>query len=208
MRSIKPICTPLRLSEVSQRCLWKGSNVRLIHDGLLSSFQGRSSSALSFNAFLLQAINGVMSLALCPQVVSQASQHFRSSEKQATCLGCFARQSIWSVVFLHSGMSRAVHQQEFSKVDVDRQWGTRDSQSPKYTLSDIFSQIFRGLMQSLLLIIYSLHCLHKHICLQSGSVDIQIRWYSSIHILMVKCNTYEFGYWHELFAQHNEFNSG
>ena len=29
------------------------------------------------------AIDGVMSLALCPQVVSQASLHFRSSEKQA-----------------------------------------------------------------------------------------------------------------------------
>ena len=32
------------------------------------------------------------SLALCPQVVSQAPQHFGSSEKQATCEGCFARQ--------------------------------------------------------------------------------------------------------------------
>ena len=34
-----------------------------------------------------------LSLALCLQVVSQASQHFRSSEKQGTCEGCFARQS-------------------------------------------------------------------------------------------------------------------
>ena len=66
------------------------SNVRLIDDGPLSSFQGRSSSAFSFHACLLQAIDGVMSLALCPQVVSQASQHFRFSEKQATCEGCFA----------------------------------------------------------------------------------------------------------------------
>ena len=57
---------------------------------------------------------------LCaPHVVSQASQHFRPSEKKATCEGCFARQSICSVVSLHSGMSRAVHLQEFSKVDVD-----------------------------------------------------------------------------------------
>ena len=54
-----------------------------------------------------------MSLALCPQVVSQASHHFRSSEKHATCEGCFARQSVCSVVSLHSGMSRAVHPQEF-----------------------------------------------------------------------------------------------
>ena len=29
--------------------------------------------------------------------MSQASQHFRSSEKQAACEGCFARQSICSV---------------------------------------------------------------------------------------------------------------
>ena len=42
----------------------------------LSSFQGRSSSASSFHTSLLQAVAGVMSLALCPQVVSQAPQHF------------------------------------------------------------------------------------------------------------------------------------
>ena len=41
-----------------------------------------SSGASSFHASLLQAIDGVMSLALCPQVVSQASQHFRSSENK------------------------------------------------------------------------------------------------------------------------------
>ena len=71
------------------------------------------SSASSFHASLLQEINGVMSLALCPQLVSQASQHFRSSETQATCDGCFARLSICSVVSFHSDMSRAVHPQEF-----------------------------------------------------------------------------------------------
>ena len=54
----------------------------------------------------VQVINGVMSLALCLQVVSQAPQHFRSSEKQATCEGCFVRQSVCSVISLHSGMSR------------------------------------------------------------------------------------------------------
>ena len=43
-----------------------GSNVRLIDYGPLSSFQGRSSSASSFLTSLLQAIDGVMSLALCP----------------------------------------------------------------------------------------------------------------------------------------------
>ena len=35
----------------------------------------------------------VMSLALCLQAVSQAPQHFWSSKMQATCDGCFARQS-------------------------------------------------------------------------------------------------------------------
>ena len=103
-----------------QRCLWNGPNVCLINDGPLSSFQGRSPSASSFNASVFQAIDGVMSLALYPQVVSQASQHFISSEKQATCDGCFARQSVCSVISLHSGMFRAVHPQEFSKVDVSR----------------------------------------------------------------------------------------
>ena len=57
---------------------------------------------------LLQAINGMMSLALCLQVVSQASQHLRSSEKQATSEGCFAHQSICSVISFYFGMSRAV----------------------------------------------------------------------------------------------------
>ena len=102
-----------------QRCHWDGFNVRLIDDGRLSSFQGRSSSSSSFHVSLLQAIDGVMSLALCPQVVSQTSQHFRSSEKQATCEGCFACQCICLAISPHSSMSRAVHPQEFSKVDVN-----------------------------------------------------------------------------------------
>ena len=59
--------------------------------------EDRLSSASSFHGSLLQAIDGVMSLALCPQVVSQASQHFRSSKNQATCEGCFACQSICSL---------------------------------------------------------------------------------------------------------------
>ena len=54
---------PARLSVVSPTSPLKRSNVRLIDDGPLSSFQGRSSSASSFHASLLQAIDGVMSLA-------------------------------------------------------------------------------------------------------------------------------------------------
>ena len=86
--------SPYALHSVSQkfpqRFLWNGFNVRLIDDGPLSSFQERSSSTSSFHASLLQVIDVVMSLALCPQVMSQVPQHFRSSEKQATCGGCFA----------------------------------------------------------------------------------------------------------------------
>ena len=65
---------PYALHPVSQKFLQRrlrnGSNVCLIDDGPLSSFQQRSSSNSSFHACLFQAIDGVMSLALCPQVVS------------------------------------------------------------------------------------------------------------------------------------------
>ena len=91
LRLEKPICALSRLSDACPTLpLRRSSNVRLTDDGLVSSFEGRSSSASSFRASLLRAIDGVMSLASCSQVVSQASQHFRSSEKQATCDGCFA----------------------------------------------------------------------------------------------------------------------
>ena len=84
MRSEDPIIIALNPGSqmFPQRCLWNSSNVRLTDDGPLSSFQGRSSSASSFHASL---IDGVMFLALCSQVMSQAPQHFRSSETQATC---------------------------------------------------------------------------------------------------------------------------
>ena len=60
-------------------------------------------------ASLVQAISGVMPLVLCPLVVSQAPQHFRPSETQAACGDHFARQSICTVIFLHSGMAKTVH---------------------------------------------------------------------------------------------------
>ena len=121
--SEKPICIwvplPHSVSPMVPLNNQNSSHVYLIDDGL-SSFQGRLLGTFSFHASLLQVIGGMMFLALCPQVVSQDPQHFRSSEMQATCDGCFACQSICSVVFLRSGMSRAVHTQEFSKVDVER----------------------------------------------------------------------------------------
>ena len=143
---LRPQKSPFVLHPTSQKfphcCLWNGFSVHLVDDGPLLSFQGRSCNISSFHARLLQAINsvmslalclqiddgplsfqgrlpsissfsasllqvidGVMSLALCPLVVFQALQHFRSSEKQATCEGCFACQSVCWVISLHSGMS-------------------------------------------------------------------------------------------------------
>ena len=81
--------------------------------------QGRLSVASSFYAFLLRVVSSVMSLALCPQIVSQAPQHFRSSEAQATCDGCFAPQTTWLVIYLDSGTSSTVCPQESSKLDVE-----------------------------------------------------------------------------------------
>ena len=72
--------SPYALHPVSQRFLqrflWNCSNVHLTDGGPLSSSEGRSSSASSFHASVPYAIDGVRSLALCPQVMSQASQHF------------------------------------------------------------------------------------------------------------------------------------
>ena len=79
-----------------QRCLWNGSNVHLI--------SRKMSGASSFTA-----VSSVW-LSLFLQIMSQAPQHLRSSEMQTTCDGWFACQSVLS---LHSGMSRAVHPQEF-----------------------------------------------------------------------------------------------
>ena len=53
--------------------------------GLSRPFEVRWSTAFSFCASLLQAINVVMCLALFPQVVSHAPQHFRHFDVLATC---------------------------------------------------------------------------------------------------------------------------
>ena len=62
----------------------------------------------------------------------QVSQHFRSSETQAVCDStCFSRQSVCSVISLHSGMFRAAHPRFFSKVDVEHRhmpvWASRST---------------------------------------------------------------------------------
>ena len=65
----KPICAPPLLSDVSLMLLLKQFQCST-DDWPFLSFQGRSSSASFFHASPLQAIDGVMSLALYPQVVS------------------------------------------------------------------------------------------------------------------------------------------
>ena len=86
IRSEKPQNTPPRLRRFfSVSCV---TSVCLIGDSHLSSFEERSPRASSSYVFSLKAID-VMSVALCPQLVSRASQHFRYFETQATCDGCF-----------------------------------------------------------------------------------------------------------------------
>ena len=72
------------LRSFPKRCLSNGSNVRLTDDGPLSSFQGRSSSASSLHA------SSPPGDRWCLRVVSQASQHFKSSGEASE--GCFANQ--------------------------------------------------------------------------------------------------------------------
>ena len=80
--------------------------------GGVSSIQGRSTTAALLYACLFQAIDGVMSLILYQQVVSQFPQHLGSSETQTTWHGCFVGQSVCSVISLDSSMSRTVDPQE------------------------------------------------------------------------------------------------
>ena len=74
---------PKIASTFSGRLIYAPSRLRNVFP-VLPLFKGRSSISSSFYASLLQAIDGVMSLALCPQVVSQAPQHFSSSNMPAT----------------------------------------------------------------------------------------------------------------------------
>ena len=73
------------LRNLSSR-LWNRSDVGLVDGGPFPSFQGRSPSVSSiYTSFLLlQAIDGLVSSAVCSQVETQASQHLRSSETHVT----------------------------------------------------------------------------------------------------------------------------
>ena len=68
-----------------QCCPWNSSNVGLNDDGPFSSSQGRSLSAFSFYDSPLQATDGVMSLALCRQVVCQAPQSSNVDKWNRSC---------------------------------------------------------------------------------------------------------------------------
>ena len=111
MYSKKPICTPSCLRSFPTVAsetvpmfirLMMALSCPFKEDRLSLPLSFTHSFTSSFFYSLLQTINGVMSLALCPQVVSEAPQHFRSSEKQATCEASFAHQCICSVISLHS----------------------------------------------------------------------------------------------------------
>ena len=112
----------LQVQAFPQHRLWNSSNVRLIDDGPLSSFQGRSSSTSSFHASLLQVINGVLSLALCPQVVSQALQHFRSSKKKVTRESCFVCQSVCSDQWTYLACNTLARQPAAKGAALDVPW--------------------------------------------------------------------------------------
>ena len=66
------------------------------------------------------AIDGMISLALYPQVVSQAPHYFRSSEFQAPRDGCISQQSVCSVISLNSAMMSRItaHPQQSWKMAI------------------------------------------------------------------------------------------
>ena len=103
MRSEKPTCAPPRISEMSPTLPFKQFSVRLV--ALSRPFKEDRLALSPSTPLAFHAIDSVMSWALCPQTMSQAPQHLRSSETQATCDSYCTRQSVCSVISLHSGMS-------------------------------------------------------------------------------------------------------
>ena len=82
MRSVH---SPRRFSDVA---FFNGYDFRLIC--LSHPSVGDHRALSSVHASLLQEIDGVILLALCTQVVSQAPQRFKVSEVQATDDACLA----------------------------------------------------------------------------------------------------------------------
>ena len=115
--SEKTVCALPHLFSKFQSTVFEtdSSSVGLTDDDPFVSFPGRPSNISSSCTLRFLANGGVMSVDLCQPIVSQVPQHFRSSATQVTCGGCFSRQSVYSVISLHSDMSRAVHPQETSR---------------------------------------------------------------------------------------------
>ena len=101
--------------KVPQRCLWDSSNVRLIESNPLSSFQGISSGVSSFHDSLLHSIDGVF-LGFVPAGNVSSSWALKIF-REASHLWWLLCPPVY--LLCHSDMSRAVHSQEFSKVDAD-----------------------------------------------------------------------------------------
>ena len=81
----------LPLKQCSSDLRWWPFLWRKITEHFLSlRLEGRSPSASSVYACLLQTIDGVMFVALCPLVVSQVPQHLRYSETGAICVVCLS----------------------------------------------------------------------------------------------------------------------
>ena len=81
----KPICAPPRLSEVFPAFPWNGSNVCLVDDGPLLSFQGRLSSASSLNTAVQQLIR----MKLSHTLVSLTSVFSKSKAIKIKAFNCW-----------------------------------------------------------------------------------------------------------------------
>ena len=110
MRSEKPTCAPPRLSEVSLMLTFETVPM-LMAMVVLRPFR-EIVERFFFPRLSTPGDRWRHILGIVPAGMTQAPQHFRSSETQTIWDGCFA-----SVVSLHSDMSRAVHSREFPRVD-------------------------------------------------------------------------------------------
>ena len=127
LRSVKPICVPPRLSEVSPTLQLNCSNVRLIDDGPFSSFRGTLSSDSSFHASLLQVIDCVMSFGFV-STGSDWSSWNKSELQRRKPLVVVGFPASLSARF-ESSMLRTVHPHDSLQVDVEHRTTTCISHS-------------------------------------------------------------------------------
>ena len=119
-RPVKRKCNIFCFSQkVSHCCHGDSSCVCLIDDSPFSSFKRLSRFSCYISTCSLSSRWSMVwcTLALCPHVVSQASQHFRSSRTQSTqhfrssrtqstLDSCFDRKSVCLVISFYSSISR------------------------------------------------------------------------------------------------------